>query len=160
MNRRLKKKKAKEMEIKKAIAQVVEEKKADKKPAAKKETAKKETAKKETEKKEPAKKETAKKEPAKKAESKGGKKVVIDCSKLSAKTQIHEAFHNEPAFPDYQGNNLDAMFDMLTEIPEATELTVKNLTNWEAAPESFRGNIKKLLERANKENPNLSVTIE
>ncbi len=150
MNKRQKKKRAKQNEIKKAIDQIVAKqettsKKAEK-PAAK--------AEKKTEKK--AEKPVAKKEEKAK---KGGAEVVIDCAGFATKAQIHEAFHQEPAFPDYTGNNLDAMFDMLTEIATPTSVTVKNLTTWEAAPESFRGNVKKLLERADKENPNLTVTI-
>ena len=52
------------------------------------------------------------------------------------------------------------MFDMLTEIAEPLTITVKNLSSWEAAPESFRGNVRKLLERAGRENPNLTVSID
>ncbi|MCR5281920.1 MAG: barstar family protein [Lachnospiraceae bacterium] len=133
MNKRQKKKRAKQNEIKKAIDLIVMEKgekkvekKADEKP--------------------------------KKAAKAGG--VVIDCAAFATKAQIHEAFHNEPSFPNYTGNNLDAMFDMLTEIAEPLTITVKNLSSWEAAPESFRGNVRKLLERAGRENPNLTVSID
>ena len=86
--------------------------------------------------------------------------IVIDCAAFDTKAKIHEAFHNEPLFPDYTGNNLDAMFDMLTEIAKPLAIEVKNLSTWEAAPESFRGNVRKLLERAGRENPNLTVTID
>ena len=86
--------------------------------------------------------------------------MVIDCANFETKARIHEAFHNEPAFPEYQGNNLDAMYDMLSSIGEQTELTVKNLSTWEAAPESYRTNIRKLLERADRENPKLTVVLD
>ena len=133
MNRRQKKKKEKQEQIKQAIDKVIGEKtaKAGTKSAGDKAAGKKAAV----------------------------AKVVIDCANFETKARIHEAFHNEPAFPEYQGNNLDAMFDMLSEIARPTELTVKNLADWEAAPDSFKNNIKKLLERADRENPNLTVIL-
>ena len=133
MNRRQKKKKAKSDAIKQAIESVIAERT---KTAGKEESA-----------------------PAAK-KSGNAANVVIDCSLFETKAKIHEAFHNEPAFPDYEGNNLDAMFDMLTEVAGPTTITVKHLSDWEAAPESFRTNIRKLLERADRENPNVTVVFE
>jgi RNAse (barnase) inhibitor barstar len=136
MNKRQKKKRAKQNEIKKAIDLIVMEK-----------------GEKKVEKK-------AEKKPEKAAKAAKADAVVIDCAAFATKAQIHEAFHNEPLFPDYTGNNLDAMFDMLTEIAKPLTITVKNLSTWEAAPESFRGNVRKLLERADRENPNLTISID
>ena len=133
MNRRQKKKKAKADAIKQAIDKVISERAKTG--------------------------EGTKSAPAAKKE-KSAAKVVIDCAKFETKARIHEAFHNEPAFPDYEGNNLDAMFDMLTEVASPTTITVKHLSDWEAAPESFRNNIRKLLERADRENPNVTVVFE
>ena len=122
---------------------MIAEKKPEKKPEKKVE-------------KKPEKK--AKAEP--KAESKAaGAKVVFDLSKMEKKQQLHEAFHAEKAFPDYEGNNLDALFDMLTEVSSPLVLEVKHLSDWEAAADSYRNNIKKLLERAQKENSNLTVIL-
>ena len=148
MNRRLKKKKARQEEIKKAIGQIVAAKKEKENKTADKKTGEKKAAPKVSgaNSKKPAMADVA--------------RVAIDCSAFSTKAKIHEAFHQEPAFPEYKGNNLDAMYDMLSSIGEQTELTVKNLSTWEAAPESYRTNIRKLLERADRENPKLTVVLD
>ena len=86
--------------------------------------------------------------------------VVIDFAAYDTRAAFHAAFHKEEAFPDYEGNNLDAIFDMLTEIGSPLSITVKNLRSWQAAADSYKGNIEKLLVRADKENPALTISIE
>ncbi len=86
--------------------------------------------------------------------------VVIDFAAYETRAAFHAAFHKEEAFPDYEGNNLDAVFDMLTEIGSPLSITVKNLRSWQAAADSYKGNIEKLLIRADKENPALTISIE
>ena len=89
-----------------------------------------------------------------------GANVVIDFASYETRAAFHAAFHKEEAFPDYEGNNLDAVFDMLTEIGSPLSITVKNLRSWQAAADSYKGNIEKLLIRADKENPALTISIE
>ncbi len=89
-----------------------------------------------------------------------GTNVLIDFASYETRAAFHAAFHKEEAFPDYEGNNLDAVFDMLTEIGPPMSITVKNLRGWAAAADSYKGNIEKLLVRADKENPALTIRIE
>ncbi|MCR5419043.1 MAG: barstar family protein [Lachnospiraceae bacterium] len=131
MNKRQKKKRAKQEEIRKAIEAVIAEKKPEKK---------------------------VEKKPEPKAKA-AGNKVVFDLSKMEKKQQLHEAFHAEKAFPDYEGNSLDALAEMLSGVSTPVELEVKHLADWEAAAESYRNNIKKLLEKAQKENENLTIVL-
>ena len=139
MNKRQKKKRAKQEEIRKAIEAVIAEKKPEKKVEKK-----------------PEKKAEKKAEPKTAA---AGAKVVFDLSKMEKKQQLHEAFHAEKAFPDYEGNSLDALAEMLSGVSTPVELEVKHLADWEAAAESYRNNIKKLLEKAQKENENLTIVL-
>ena len=83
--------------------------------------------------------------------------VCIDFAGFSTRNAFHEAMHAEALFPDYTGNNLDALFDMLTEINKPLTIRLVNLNEWEVAAESYRGNIKKLFERAGRENECLKV---
>ncbi|MBR4760675.1 MAG: barstar family protein [Lachnospiraceae bacterium] len=153
MNKRQKKKKEK-MAIKIAEKAAVAEAKAAK-PAKAEKPVKDSKPVKET-------KTEAKSKPVKEKETAKGSEaqVVIDFAAYDTRAAFHAAFHKEEAFPEYEGNNLDAIFDMLTEIGTPLSITVKNLRSWEAAADSYKGNIEKLLVRADKENPALTISIE
>ena len=69
-------------------------------------------------------------------------------------TQIHNYLANQLGFPAWYGRNLDALYDLLTERAEDTELV---LVNWpEEGP--LRRFLPVLLDAA-EENSHLHVTI-
>ena len=41
------------------------------------------------------------------------KEIIIDGDKIESKSEVHEIFVKELDFPDYYGNNLDALADCL-----------------------------------------------
>ena len=41
--------------------------------------------------------------------------VLLDGEKIDSKADVHAAFAKALSFPEYYGNNLDALHDMLTE---------------------------------------------
>lgn len=83
------------------------------------------------------------------------KKVIIDCASIADKAALHCALAQALEFPDYYGNNLDALYDCLTDIREETFLTLQNF----GAMGSFRGGFRAVLEEAEQENFHLIVTI-
>jgi len=50
------------------------------------------------------------------------KKVILDLSVPENKKELHEYIAGELSFPDYYGKNLDALYDMLTDISEPTAI--------------------------------------
>lgn len=85
------------------------------------------------------------------------KEVTIDCRGFVARSDLHRAFAGALSFPDWYGNNLDALHDQLTSIGEPTRLL---LLHWEAAEASLgryaQGARRAILDAAG-ENPHLSV---
>ena len=44
--------------------------------------------------------------------------VILDCSKLTDKATAHSYLKSQFSFPDYYGNNLDALYDCLMEVSD------------------------------------------
>ena len=78
------------------------------------------------------------------------KEITIDFTGMD-KAGVHYAFRETLAFPEWYGNNLDALYDCLTEIFEPTHLIISNLPPLPGFRET--------LEDAAKENESLSITI-
>ncbi len=81
------------------------------------------------------------------------KEIYIDCKEMESPRQLHQALAEGLEFPDYYGNNLDALFDCLTEIGIPTRLSVKNIEELGI----FAGGFCRVLEDAGEENPFLEV---
>lgn len=54
--------------------------------------------------------------------------IIIDCTKIKTREDLHRIFRETLSFPDWYGNNLDALHDCLTEISGKVRLL-----DWEAA---------------------------
>ena len=78
------------------------------------------------------------------------REITIDCAGLD-KAGLHSAFRKALDFPQWYGNNLDALYDCLTEIFEPTHLILSNLP-------PLPGFLETLEDAANN-NECLSVTI-
>lgn len=50
------------------------------------------------------------------------KKVILDFNGTETREEIHGILKRELRFPDYYGNNLDALYDCLTDIHEDTAI--------------------------------------
>ena len=83
------------------------------------------------------------------------KHITIDCALIEEKAQFHQALAQALDFPAHYGNNLDALYDCLSDIHQDTHLT---LTNWEHMAAFSRG-FRFVLDDAENENPHLTVTI-
>ncbi|MBO4338155.1 MAG: barstar family protein [Lachnospiraceae bacterium] len=86
--------------------------------------------------------------------------AAFDFSEYDSRAEFHEACHRQSVFTQYEGNNLDAVFDMLTEISNEVTIRLKGLDSWDKAPDSYRTNIRKMFTRAEKENNKLTVIFE
>ena len=82
---------------------------------------------------------------------------IIDCAQIKTKEDLHRLFREVLAFPQWYGNNLDALYDCLTEITGKVRLL-----DWETA-EARLGNYgqkaKKVIAAAALHNENLDLYI-
>lgn len=81
--------------------------------------------------------------------------IVIDCAAIDSKETLHRVFAEALSFPEWYGNNLDAMHDCLT----AMSGTIR-LLDWEAAEAKlgkYGLSAKKVFAEAALENTNLEI---
>ena len=85
------------------------------------------------------------------------KEITIDCRGFVPRSDLHDAFAKALSFPDWYGNNLDALHDQLTSISEQTHIC---LLHWQDAEESlgrYALGARRAISDAAEENPNLTV---
>ena len=58
--------------------------------------------------------------------------IILDCTELETKQQLHAAIADALSFPDWYGNNLDALYDCLTDLESPVHL---HLTGWALLPD-------------------------
>ena len=83
------------------------------------------------------------------------KEIRIDCTGFG-KEDLHRALAENLNFPEWYGNNLDALHDALTEIGEDVRLT---LVHFDAMQNCRRGFLRVLADAA-EENLYLTVNFE
>lgn len=88
------------------------------------------------------------------------KEITLDCRGFIPRSELHRILAEALSFPDHYGNNLDALHDCLTSLPEETHLI---LQNWEAAEVGlgrYALGLKRVLEDSQEENPRLKIHFE
>lgn len=82
---------------------------------------------------------------------------IIDCTQIKTREDLHRIFRETLAFPDWYGNNLDALYDCLTGISGKVRLL-----EWETA-EAILGpygeKAKKVIAAAALKNADLDLYI-
>lgn len=53
-------------------------------------------------------------------------KVILDGRRMERASQSHQYLKEKLELPDYYGENLDALYDLLTECPRTTEICIKD----------------------------------
>jgi len=87
------------------------------------------------------------------------KTVTIDCTPILGSADFHQQLASALSLPEYYGNNLDAMYDCLTELGQDIQLV---LDNWYPLSVRLGHYAEKTLYTfrcAAEENPHLTVTI-
>ena len=79
----------------------------------------------------------------------------IDCKTIADGEALHRALAAELSFPEWYGNNLDALYDCLMELGAETEI---RLLDWDLLGDWKRG-FEKVFIRAGLENPNLTIVL-
>ena len=88
-------------------------------------------------------------------ENRDMKKLTLLCEPIGSLHELHAAMAGLLDFPDYYGENFDAMFDCLTDICEPTRLEIRDLkkSGLGAAARVFR----QVLLDADESNPDFHV---
>ena len=86
-------------------------------------------------------------------------KKTFDLSKINSKSEFHKLVKEALDFPEYYGNNLDALHDMLTEIGDELSLEFHAPKNEHSVPEMAKliSGLKRLVEDIAEENPNIKI---
>ncbi len=62
------------------------------------------------------------------------KEIVIDCNGITEKEGLHRLFADTLSLPEWCADNLDALYDCLTDLEEPTHVILRNF----AGPNIFR----------------------
>ncbi len=84
-------------------------------------------------------------------------RITIDLAEAKDKEGLHFLLKEKLGFPDYYGNNLDALWDLLNEITEETELCFASFGVLEESMPQYADKFRITLEQAAEENPCLCL---
>lgn len=87
-------------------------------------------------------------------------KIVIDGSKIDSIETLHKKLSEELSFPEWYGNNLDALYDVLTDIKEDTCLVIENSDKLMANLNEYGEKLVALLEDVVSENDSFDFLLE
>lgn len=83
--------------------------------------------------------------------------VTLDCRNMISKEQAHPYLAQMLGFPDYYGNNLDALFDCLTELGECA-IRLEHADSLGQA-DCYGAKILKTFQEAAEANPRISLEL-
>ena len=84
------------------------------------------------------------------------KKVILDFSYAESREEIHATLKRQMEFPEYYGNNLDALYDCLTEIGEDTAVGIY-MTEDDSEISEYLRRMQMVFADAEEENDHLAV---
>lgn len=86
------------------------------------------------------------------------KKIYLDCDLWLNKEDVHTAFRSALSFPEYYGNNLDALYDMLSSVRNV-DLTLDHTSVLKERFSLWGQNLYRLVMDASRENPGLRIML-
>ena len=84
------------------------------------------------------------------------KEIVIDCAGMTSPRQLPAALAEALDFPQWYGNNLNALHDCLTDLSQPVRLTIRGIDELGI----FAGGFCRVLEDSREENPNFDYQTE
>ena len=83
----------------------------------------------------------------------------IDISDITTKKQLHRLLKRELEFPEYYGENLDALKDALTDLPDGTKILITGLEDASRALESYMRSFRRVVADVQRERPDMEITL-
>lgn len=87
------------------------------------------------------------------------KEYILNGAAVTDRRELHRALAETMELPDYYGNNLDALMDVLTDIFEETCLIITDCTRLEDALGEYYFRLLKVLTEAHRENPDFNYEL-
>lgn len=84
--------------------------------------------------------------------------IELDGRLLTDRKAVHDTFSEKLNFPSYYGRNLDALYDLLTEISEPLEICIIHADQMETMLGAYGNALIDTLKDAQSENANLTIT--
>ena len=85
--------------------------------------------------------------------------VIIDGRKMTDKATLHTYLKEQCKFPEYYGNNLDALYDVLTDREDPLEIRLENVQELKEILCGYGEAFIETLQDAAAENKNLTIVI-
>ncbi len=86
--------------------------------------------------------------------------VILDGTAMHDRQAAHSHLAQRLALPDYYGRNLDALYDLLTQIGTDTELVLRDSDALVKTLGRYGKALMDTLADAAKENPHLKLTVQ
>ncbi|MGI6720902.1 MAG: barstar family protein [Anaerovoracaceae bacterium] len=85
--------------------------------------------------------------------------IVLDANRLTDRETAHSYLEYILHFPPHYGRNLDALYDLLTEISEPTNIVLVRRFCGDPSENPLRESILKTVEEACRDNDRLTLSI-
>lgn len=86
-------------------------------------------------------------------------KVQLDGHLMTDKASLHDQLQEKLCFPEHYGRNLDALYDLLTSLPEPTEIDLHGKETMLQHLGSYGATFLVTLQEAEEDAPNLTLNI-
>ena len=86
-------------------------------------------------------------------------RIELDCRNMVDKPAAHAYLKQMLSLPEYYGNNLDALYDVLTERREDVSLVLLHWRQLGAQMGAYGMSLLETLRQASEENPKLEVIL-
>ena len=85
--------------------------------------------------------------------------IILNTDKISGRDELHDLFQEALSLPEWYGRNLDALFDVLTDIGEDTKVIVELGGLEQQSLGAYMRQLLSVLRDAAKENEQLIVEV-
>ena len=82
---------------------------------------------------------------------------IVDFDEVFNADELHRAIRNTLPVPTHYGNNLDALYDVLTEWTEETSITFLHVEETEVTMPKYIKALRRMCQDAQQENPHLHI---
>jgi len=86
--------------------------------------------------------------------------ILCDFYNISDRKNLHTYLQDMLSLPSYYGRNLDALYDLLTEIAETTNIILINVSSLKESLGEYADIFLETLFQASEKNINLTISIQ
>lgn len=83
----------------------------------------------------------------------------LNARRMTTREEAHAHLKERLKLPDWYGNNLDALYDCLSEIGEPTRIVLHVAAKLAKLPDGYGEKLLRVLRQAEEENPNITLSL-